>query len=153
MARMTDLPKATQQVLETLECPQFQLQPYVGGPPLNKRRIAIVSTAGLTVRGNKPFQAGEGDFRDIPTDTPANALLMSHVSVNFDRTGFQQDLNTVFPLDRLRDLVAAGVIGSIARKHYSFMGATDPKVMDVNARALARVLFGDRVDGVVLVPV
>ncbi len=39
---------------------------------------------------------------------------MSHISVNFDRTGFQQDLNTVFPIDRLRELVADGEVGSMA---------------------------------------
>jgi D-proline reductase (dithiol) PrdB len=125
----------------------------VGGPPLELRRIALVSTAGLVRRGDKPFVAGEGDYRTIPADTPAGDLLMTHVSVNFDRTGFQRDLNTVLPLDRLRELAAAGTIGSVAARHYSFMGASEPKAMEVNARALARLLLGDRVDGVVLVPV
>ena len=36
----------------------------------------------------------------------ADELVMSHSSVNFDRTGFQQDINIVFPVDRLRDLEA-----------------------------------------------
>lgn len=45
---------------------------------------------------------------------------MSHVSTNFDRTGFQQDWNIVFPLDRLQELAAKGIIGSVAAYHYSF---------------------------------
>ena len=31
-------------------------------------------------------------------------LTMSHVSTNFDRSGFYQDVNTSFPIDRLREL-------------------------------------------------
>jgi D-proline reductase (dithiol) PrdB len=65
-----------------------------------------------------------------------NDLVMSHTSTNFDRTGFQQDWNVVFPLDRLRELTDQGLIGSIADFHYSFMGATDPKLMEPMARDL-----------------
>jgi D-proline reductase (dithiol) PrdB len=55
-----------------------------------------------------------------------NDLVMSHVSVNFDRTGFQQDMNVAFPIDRLRELVANGTVGSMAAVHYSFVGAFPP---------------------------
>jgi len=153
MARLSDLSSAVQKVLQELECPRFDRQPFVRGPPLNRRRIALVSTAGLVRRGDKPFLAGEGDFRAIPAGTPARDLLMTHASVNFDRTGFQRDLNTVLPVDRLDELAARGTIGSVAGRHYSFMGATEPRAMEVNARALQRLLLGDRVNGVVLVPV
>jgi hypothetical protein len=34
--------------------------------------------------------------------------LCSHISINFDRTGFQEDCNVVFPLDRLNELAAQG---------------------------------------------
>ena len=51
---------------------------------------------------------------------------MSHVSTNFDRTGYIQDLNLVFPIERLRELEAAGDIGSVGAYHYAFMGATPP---------------------------
>jgi D-proline reductase (dithiol) PrdB len=78
---------------------------------------------------------------------------MSHASVNFDRTAFQRDINVVFPLDRLRAMAAAGAIGSLAATHYSFMGATDPRGMEANARAVAGRLKSDRVDAVLLTPV
>ena len=48
---------------------------------------------------------------------------MSHTSVNFDRAGFAEDVNVVFPIDRFRELEASGTIGSMADVHYSFMGA------------------------------
>jgi len=79
--------------------------------------------------------------------------LMSHVSASFDRSGFQQDLNVVFPIDRLQELAQEGVIGSVADFHYSFMGVTDPKQMEQDARKLAGILKQDRVDALLLVPV
>ncbi len=79
--------------------------------------------------------------------------MISHISINFDRTGFQEDWNVVFPLDRLTELAAEGVIGSVAQTHYSFMGATDPVQMEPDARELAGRLKQDNVDAVILSPV
>jgi D-proline reductase (dithiol) PrdB len=153
MTRLTDLPPAQAQRLAELECPDFNTRPWVAGPPLSERRVAIVSSAGLVVRGEMPFRGRDPDYRAIPAATAAADLLISHISVNFDRTGFQEDWNVVFPLDRLHDMAAAGQIGSIAATHYSFMGATDPVDMELHARALAGRLKADRVDSAILPPV
>jgi D-proline reductase (dithiol) PrdB len=153
MARMTDLPPATQTNMANLECPRFETTPFLSGPPLAERRVAVVSSAGLVRRGERPFVSGDVDNRILPADTPANQILMSHVSVNFDRTAFQRDINVVFPLDRLRTMEEAGMIGSLAATHYSFMGATDPRGMEANARAVADRLKSDRFDAVLLTPV
>ena len=82
-----------------------------------------------------------------------NDLVMSHVSTNLDRTGFHSDLNVVFPIDRLRDLRDDGAIGSIASRHFCFMGATPPNLMEPLARDLAGILWKDAVGGIVLCPV
>jgi D-proline reductase (dithiol) PrdB len=153
MTRLTDLPEAQAQRLATLDCPDFATMPFVTGPPLAERRVAIVSSAGLVVRGEKPFRGGDADYRVIPGGTPPDQLLISHVSINFDRNGFQEDWNVVFPIDRLRELAAEGAIGSLAATHYSFMGATDPLRMEENARAVAGRLKADNVDAVLLSPV
>jgi len=125
----------------------------VKGPPLRERRVALVSTAGVHLRSDRPFGLGAGDYRIIPGDTKANDLVMSHISANFDRTGFQQDWNVVFPLDRLRELADQGVIGSLAVYHYSFMGGTKPERMENEARSLAGILRNDGVNAVLLLPV
>jgi D-proline reductase (dithiol) PrdB len=125
----------------------------VTGPALSQRRIAIVSSAGLVVRGEDPFRGRDPDYRAIPADTTAQELLISHISINFDRTGFQEDWNVVFPLDRLNELAADGVIGSVAATHYAFMGATDPVQMEPHARELAGRLKQAAVDAVILPPV
>ena len=153
MTRLTDLPPGQAQRLAELECPDFTTRPWVVGPPLAERRLAIVSSAGLVVRGEDPFRGRDPDYRAIPGSAKPEDLLCSHISINFDRTGFQEDWNVVFPLDRLRELAAEGAIGSLAQTHYSFMGATDPVQMEPHARELAGRLKHDRVDAVILSPV
>ena len=153
MTRLTDLPPAQAKRLAELECPVFETRPFVSGPPLSQRRVAIVSSAGLVVRGETPFRGRDPDYRMIPAATKPAELLTSHISINFDRTGFQEDWNVVFPLDRLNELAAEGAIGSVAARHYSFMGATDPVEMEPHARELAGRLKQDQVDAVILSPV
>ena len=153
MARLDQMPEPTKSHLAKLPCPTFDTQPWVEGPPLSRRRIAIVSTAGLHTRNDRPYTTVSGEYRIIPGDVSANDLVMSHVSTNFDRTGFQQDWNVVFPLDRLKELVTQGAIGSVADYHYAFMGAADPMKMEPAVRDLAGLLKKDHVDGLLLVPV
>jgi D-proline reductase (dithiol) PrdB len=153
VTRLTDLSPAQAQRLAELECPDFETRPWITGPSLSQRRVAIVSSAGLVVRGEDPFRGRDPDYRAIPASAKSEELLCSHISINFDRTGFQEDWNVVFPLDRLRELAAEKVIGSIAETHYSFMGATDPVQMEPHARELAGRLKSDQVDAVILSPV
>jgi D-proline reductase (dithiol) PrdB len=96
---------------------------------------------------------GSDDYRIIASDTPPSEIVMSHISTNYDRTGYQQDINVVFPLQRLEELVQAGKIGSVAQYHYSFMGATDPTSMEKRATELAHIMISEGVDAVLLVPV
>jgi D-proline reductase (dithiol) PrdB len=155
MARLTDLPEWERQhhLDKIRDLPDFGPTPFVEGPPLCSRRVAIVTTSGLHPRGDRPFQVGSADYRVIPGRTPAGDLVMSHVSVNYDRSGFQEDVNVVFPLERLRELEAGGVVGSVSDYHYSFMGAAPIRALEPKARELAALLKKDRVDAVLLTPV
>jgi D-proline reductase (dithiol) PrdB len=136
MARLDRILEPMRSVIAALECPNFKTQHWIKGPPLTRRRVAIISTAGLHRRDDRSFTIIACDYRIIPGDIKMNDLVMSHTSTNFDRTGFQQDWNVVFPLDRLRELTDQGLIGSIADFHYSFMAATDPKLMEPMAHDL-----------------
>jgi D-proline reductase (dithiol) PrdB len=151
--RLEKLPAPMAKRLAELECPDFKTTPWIEGPPLNERRVAIVSSAGLVVRGGRVFRGRDGDYREIPSTTAANDLLCSHISINFDRNGFQEDWNVVFPIDRLKELAAEGTIGSVAATHYSFMGATDPAEMVDGARDVAQKLKTDNVNAVLLTSV
>jgi len=151
--RLDRLPPAMATRLAELECPDFKTAPWVAGPTLDERRVAIVSSAGLLARGDKVFRGRDADYRAIPGTVEAGDLLCSHISINFDRTGFQEDWNVVFPLDRLNELAAEGKIGSVAATHYSFMGATDPVQMADGAKDVAARLRADKVDAVLLTSV
>ena len=155
MARLTDFSEGERKhhLDKILDLPDFGPTPFVPGPPLRESRVAIVTTSGVHARGDRPFDIGAADYRVIPGDTPAGALLMSHVSVNFDRSGFQEDINVVFPLDRLKELKADDVIGSVSDYHYSFMGAAPIRALEPKARELGVLLKQDRVDAVLLTPV
>jgi D-proline reductase (dithiol) PrdB len=153
MARLELIPEPMHSHLSNLPCPSFDTTPWATGPELAKRRVALVSTAGLHLRGDRPFAGLEGDYRVIPGKAATKDLVMTHVSTNFDRTGFVQDWNIVFPLDRLRELSREQFIGGVADFHYSFMGATDPVHMVSSAKKLAQLLKGDKVDAAFLIPV
>ena len=112
-----------------------------------------MTTAGLHRRDDRPFEMGSADYRIIPGETPAGDLVMSHISVNYDRSGFQEDLNVVFPIDRLRELEADGTIGSVSEFQYSFMGASQGHTLEGKARELAALMKKDGVDAVLLTPV
>jgi D-proline reductase (dithiol) PrdB len=153
MARLTDFDGIGQDYYKSMPMPEFSETPWVTAKPTSKARIAIISTAGLQRRGDRPFSVNSADYRLLPSDTPAAELEMSHISINFDRSGFQQDHNIALPIDRLNEFASKGKIGSVASIHYSFMGATHPDKLEQAASGLARALKQDQVDSILLVPI
>ncbi len=153
MVRLADIPPDLARALANTPLPEFESLPWAAAPPLAQARVAIVSTAGLHRRQDENFHGGATDFRLIPADVDLADLVMSHVSTNFDRSGFQQDVSLVFPLAHLRALEAAGEIGSVAKWHYAFMGATDPARLKDSGAEVGRLLREDGVTAALLVPV
>jgi D-proline reductase (dithiol) PrdB len=156
MVRLADLhPADAKAQLDKIPALSGFGRAWVKPPQLAKARIAIVTTAGLHRRGDRPFgpSARSTDYRVIPGATPAAGLVMTHQSVNFDRSGFQEDHNVVFPIDRLNELAQDGAIGSVAEYHYAFMGAAPIRELQPKAMELAGLLKQDKVDAVLLSPV
>ena len=154
MVRLADLPEVERAHLLAKGCEPFDSQPWAVGPRLSDRRVAIVTSAGLHRANDKAFSVVDLSYRVIPGSVEASDLTMTHSSVHFDRAGFREDVNLVFPIDRLRELDRDGVIGSVADYHYSLMGAGWlPKQIEPTMRELARLLREDEVDAVCLVPV
>lgn len=137
-----------------LEAFDFGVTPHTTAPELGQARVAIVTTAGLRPDGVGLWTHGQG-FTVL--DSRDRGLTLAHVSPNFDRVGIAADLNVVYPIDRLDELAASGVIGSVAPRHFSFMGAQPDHTLETirldTGRAVAKMLRDDGVDVVLLTPV
>lgn len=151
MVRITEMPAVARASISRLEMPEFDDPAWVRPVPAQERRVSIVSSAAVSRRGDKPFSWLARDYRVIGRDD--RDLVMTHVSIEYDRTAWQQDLNTILPLDRLAEMAADGEIGSLAEEHYSFMGAADPRDMEPSARAAAARMKREKVNTVFLIPV
>jgi D-proline reductase (dithiol) PrdB len=124
MPRLDRLPEGNRKNLVALAVQVNETTPFVvPGKPLAACRLAMVTTAGLHRRGDRPFGPGDQSYRVIPGDTPTADIVQSHTSLGFDRVPMIRDVNISFPIDRLRELVARGALGGLAPSHYSFMGA------------------------------
>jgi len=127
--------------------------------PLARARVALVSSAALVLPGQDAFdqhvRGGDVSFRQIAADADVRTLRDTHRSETFDHSGIAADANLAFPIDRLRELVRDGVIGSIARVHVSFMGSilAPGRLVRDTAPAIASLLAADEVDVALLVPV
>lgn len=127
--------------------------------PLAEASVALVTTAGLVMPGQPPFdnhiKGGDSTFRVIPRDADVGSLIDTHRSRTFDHSGLQSDPNLAFPLDRMGELAHDGRIGRVSERHLSFMGsitAAGRLVRDA-APAAAQLLVDDGVDVALLVPV
>ena len=154
MVRLDKISKEEKEKLLSLPVAAFATNPWVTGPPLRERRVALVTTAGLHLRTDRPFQFDPNDFyRVIPGSVGPNDLVMSHLAASFDRSGFQRDWNVVFPIDRLRELEQEGVIGSLADFHYSVSSGHQGDEFAGCCREIAGLLKKDNVNAALLFPV
>jgi D-proline reductase (dithiol) PrdB len=148
-----------------LPVPTFAEPAFVTPPPIESARVAIVTTAGLTQRGEGLWTPGETSFRVIGREE--RELTLGHLSPNFDRTGVAADLNVVYPIDRLEELARDNLIGGVAPRHVSFQGAivhgepaappgTESQLTTIivdSGPAAAKLLRDDGVDVAILTPV
>lgn len=129
--------------------------------PLDECTVALVSSAGLALKTDQPFdQEGErqnpwwGDpsYRVIPRTTEAEELKLYHLHIHPRLV--EQDLNTIFPLPRLLELERRGEIGRSAANHYSYMGyILQPQVLlEKSVPGMIQHMKQDGVDIVLLVP-
>lgn len=127
--------------------------------PLAQARLALVSSAGLVLPGQPPFDdsivGGDPSVREIPSDARVESLIDTHRSKSYDHAGVRADPNLAFPLDRVRELAALDRIGEVNRRHVSFMGSITVagRVLRRTAPETAGLLAADRVDVALLVPV
>jgi len=126
--------------------------------PLERAAVALVTLAGVHLRGQEPFDmarpAGDASFRVIPGTASLADLAITHDY--YDHSAADRDPNVVFPLARLQEFAAAGRIGRVAPRHVGAMGhatgVEERRLVGESAPAIARLLAADGVDYVVLSP-
>jgi D-proline reductase (dithiol) PrdB len=126
--------------------------------PLNQSKIAVVTTAGVHHRDQPAFDMADGDgdpsYRVIDAATIEDDYRITHDY--YDHRDADKDLNVVFPIARLKEMAAAGCIGALADRHFSFMGHIDGRHIHTlktrTAPEVAAMLKKDGVDAVLLTP-
>lgn len=118
---------------------------------LRETTFALVSTAGIHLCDQEPYNLeGDNSWRLIPGDVRADQLMVTHG--HYDHRHADQDINCIFPIDRLRELAAEGIIGGVGDKHLGFMGYTQ-QLRDLYERAapeMAKLIERSRADAVLL---
>ncbi len=127
--------------------------------PLRESKLALVTTAGLHLSSQPPFdvsvRGGDFTFREIPCDIDVGELKIAHRSAAFELTGARRDRNLVFPLDPCREMVERGELGALNHRHFSFMGSISApgRLVGKTAPQVAQKLHEDGVDAAFLIPV
>jgi D-proline reductase (dithiol) PrdB len=123
--------------------------------PLSECVIAVVSSAGIHTHEQAPFDLidplGDPSIRMIPGDIDTADLHASHAHV--DTGPANEDMNCVFPLDRLREFADAGRIRGLSPTHYGIMGFCPPveRMRDEVGPAIAQRMHDESVDAALLV--
>ena len=151
MVLIPEMPAIGKGFISRLEKYTFDNPAWSVPKEASSRRVSIVSSAAISKRGDKPFSWLANNHRVIEKDNLD--LVMTHVAVEYDRTAWQQDINTILPIDRLEEMAKNDEIGSVSNEHYSFIGSSDPIKMERSAKEVAERMKDDAVDTVFLVPV
>ncbi len=126
------------------------------GKPLNMARLTFVSSAGVQPKGTMPFDVvhpvGDYSFRRVPSSS-ATADLEIH-QLKYPTAGAHRDLNVIFPIERLQELAAEGVIGGLTPNFFSFIGYNmDPERLERTlAEEIAAAVVADGAEAALLSP-
>ena len=119
--------------------------------PLDEMVVALVTAAGVHLKSDKRFDlAGDTSYRIVPGDEDSDNLMVSHGG--YDNSDVNKDINCMFPIDRLRELVDEGFIKGVAPKHIGFMGGGGNVSVfgDKTGPEIAEILKEEEVDAVVM---
>ena len=133
------------------------------GKPLSQCRVSLLTTAVISMKDDTPFDMegerkrptwGDPTWRRIPLDATTADIAVNHLHI--DTSYIESDLNVALPLDRLRDAVTQGWIGSAADHHILIMGyqGNSTRVLEnETAPAIAQAMRDEEVDLAILAPV
>lgn len=125
--------------------------------PISQSKVALISSAGLYKKGDEPYDAenvmGDTTYRKLSKHITLDNLDIAHTHYNHKHV--KADLNTVLPLEILREMEENEVIGELADINYSFHGyilKLEELIKDLSPK-IAADLIEDNVDIAILAPV
>jgi len=128
------------------------------GKPLQHCKIAVITTGGVHLKTDKPFdmldKEGDPSFRLIPSATEQEQLAITHDY--YDHSDADKDINLVLPVDALKEAQQMGLVGESAEHFYGLMGHVGGQhlktLVEETAQLIIRQLKLEKVDVVLLVP-
>jgi D-proline reductase (dithiol) PrdB len=97
--------------------------------PLNQTTFALLTSAGISLKSEPPFDMerekresirGDRSFRALPRDTGEKDIDVNHLHIN--TRYIKEDINVILPLTWMNELEKEGLIGRLAATAYSFYG-------------------------------
>ena len=127
--------------------------------PLSECRVGLIGTSEVAVKFDPETEEdpiSEEDFRGvyaIPANVPTDKLYSRTKS--FDRNATHlDDVNAYYPVDRLREAVSDGRIGSMPDRFYgAYNNYSQRKVLQQEAPKALSFARRDDLDAMIMVPV
>ncbi len=129
--------------------------------PLNASRLSLVTTAGISLKGDTPFDMetekqnptyGDPTHREIPAGTTGGDIEVNHLHINSQP--IYDDIDVILPLTRMAEFSEEGTIGALAPTSYSFYGfqwdSTD--FIEQGIAPMTAKMKAEEVDAVLLTP-
>jgi len=159
MATMEELSPDVRDFLKVYQWHRIDPVPWADfDVALADSKVGLVVTACMTNPDDPPFHAEQPDndpsIRIVHAETDPAALVNTFPGQAFDHAGLEADANLLVPIDRLREMAAAGTIGALIPRVVSLCGhLPKPRRLIENiAPEIARLFAVDEADAVILVP-
>jgi D-proline reductase (dithiol) PrdB len=106
--------------------------------PLQECSLTLISSCGVHLKTDRPMDVchpfGDFSFRRIPSHAKSDELVIHQLKYPHDDADL--DINVIFPIERLQELVSEGVIGGLTKNFFSFIGYNmDPERFEATVAA------------------
>ncbi len=124
--------------------------------PLNEAHVTLISSCGVHMRSDRPMDVchpfGDFTFRRVSSRAKHSDLIIHQLKYPHDDADL--DINVIFPIERLQELAAEGIIGGLTRNFFSFIGySMDPERFEQTVAAdIARAVREEAADVALLAP-
>jgi len=124
--------------------------------PIHDCKVCFVSTSGVQPKTSLPFDTvhpiGDYSFRSFSSAIDAADLEIHQIK--YPTHGANQDVNVIYPIERLRELKQEGKIGSLTTNFFSFIGYNmdPPRLEQTLAEDLADAIEAEAPDVLLAAP-